>query len=240
MTQRPRFSTDQIARLRRLNLREEQIAALCEMLISIRTILTIVGTQARVGDVRDELTRLHDAFVGSRKSVERMRGPIGLSALLEARARLEVAEYERAEPPGSLDRAYDAISEALALVDAAISELPKKPTRHRTADPRPVQMIANALAQGWAASHLGKEMPPLPCEHLPRADDRSAFSQAVGICYEAAGNNNANPERAIKGYIAQRNKRRETRRTTKIVTLKRRTRKLPRGRNAGRKSDVPS
>lgn len=232
----PRFSDDQRTRLRRLGLREEQIEALDATLLGVRTILTMVGTQAAVVDVRSELTKLDGALLAARKAVERMQSTTKNSALHEAQTRIAVAGYEREGSLGALGRAYDAVAEAHALVGAAIVELPKKPTRHRTADPRPVRMIHDALARGWAAAYRGTSMPGLPRKQVPA---RSVFREVVGNCYQAAGAANTDPERAIRAYMALRKKIKEARGKAHSIVV-RHSRKPTKGRNASKKSDVPS
>jgi hypothetical protein len=232
----PRFSDDQKARLRDIGLKTEQVAALDTALLGIRTILTMAGTQAAVVDVRSELTRLDGALLAARKAVERMQSTTKNSALHEAQARIAVAGYEREGSLGTLGRAYDAMAEAHALVGAAIVELPKKPTRHRTADPRPIRMIDDALARGWGAAYRGASMPGLPREQVPA---RSVFLKVVGICYQAVGAANTDPERAIRAYMALRKKIKETRGKAHSIVVRYR-RKPTKGRNASKKSDVPS
>lgn len=240
MVLRPRFSNNQIAQLQRFGLKKEQIAALAATLISISTILTIMGTRAPLRDVMGELIRLRDTLVAGSDAVERMQNPSQMSGLREAQTRIAVAEQEEGGSPGSLGRAHDAMAEALTLVGLAIAELPKEARRHRTADPRPVRMIDKALAQGWAVAYRGTAMPPLPDKQLPSNSANSTFRKVVGICYEAAGSTKVDPERAIKNYLALRKRKRETRRTVQIVELRRSKKKPIMGRKTERKLNVPS
>ncbi len=121
-----------------------------------------------------------------------------------------------------------------ALADAAISardSVPKaKPARYKAADPEPVRRIDYALVEGWQIQHrsstvwldpaeqtdldaaiaahvsICEKAQPYPENLLPSASLTSAFWRIVGICYATVGRN-ANPERAIKAYVASESKR---------------------------------
>jgi hypothetical protein len=214
------FNDHQVARLQRLGLKDEQISELRKRLLSIRTILSIHATREPVTNVRDELTRLRDALLAGCEAIQRMQNPSQMPALREAQARLMLTEYARQVSPGSFDRTNGALAQMLAVVEAAISELPKKPTRSRKAHPMPVGIVADALAVGWATAFCGENVPVLPDKLRPSSGAKSFFREVVGICYEAAtGRADLDPERAIKSYLAIRRREREEARKRPTVQV---------------------
>jgi hypothetical protein len=107
--------------------------------------------------------------------------------------------------------------EALARIcDGALTILPKQ-TRHRDADPRPIQGIYEDLIRGHGTEHYilgdGDDRPatgthPPPFTIKPSSSQGSQFRNIVSVCYEAMTDDpDADPERAIKAFIKQRKER---------------------------------
>jgi hypothetical protein len=221
MSIRPDFAPDQLRALKRLKLCDQQIDELRGALIEVRRVLS---KPAARNDVRSTL-----------KDVKKQSSQ--LAKMLRAIG--DPQNAARAESLAIIEQGYwqgDFLSdvgctsmhhmvprlEALAKAAAAgLAELSDEPTRHRSADPRPVKRIQAALRNGWRKAHgssvrstsgpetieqamarLNANPPPAPYPKKldPSRSATSTFFKVVGICYAAVGGN-PDPDGPIRNYL---------------------------------------
>jgi hypothetical protein len=103
-----------------------------------------------------------------------------------------------------------------AVTSVAIDALPKgKPARSRTGSTRPIQLIDDALMNGWVKRKMieaAKLAAPFPAEHCPSVSEGSAYREIIEICYAAAGYRRF-PKRALEAHVAACNRYRKELRT---------------------------
>jgi hypothetical protein len=210
MATRPDFTPAQVRELKSLDLCDEQIGELRKALLEVQRIMR---EPPAFNDVRALLNKVS-----------------GLSAdLIDALARIALypdaahsAAYgfieagywqgERANDRGPTSVAH-LIPRLSALNKAALAgleELPAKPARHRTADPRPIERIASALSYGWskAQGSIVESMDAkptasrhrLPKKFRPSRSPGCAFLRIASICYAAVGGE-VEPDAAIRSHL---------------------------------------
>ena len=101
------------------------------------------------------------------------------------------------------------VSAAQAVVSRAMADVPKGPTRRKTASPFPVSLVEKALLHGWVTAHRDQSMPACNCP--ASAGLKQPFRRVVQLCYEAMGHKNDDPDRAIKGFMKWRKEERNVR-----------------------------
>ena len=203
----PIFSPAQRQRLRSLGLIDAQIDELETNALPLSR--AWLRKPPTLQDVRDELQALFDAMERAAAAMSRLLSADKFTpAMREAQARLLMACFEIHHDPHDnhdhVEKAFDALSRAKAVVQYAQESLPKTQRRHEAASVLPVKCIDKALLSGFIKGHKG-------CMTLPRYELRRSYSpkskyrRIVGICYEAMGQQvNKGPERAIKAFIAWR------------------------------------
>lgn len=206
-----RFSADQRTGLVRIGVNEDQIAELERVLPLARALLS---KPARFKDVRDELQSLDKAILETRNRLRRCsRTDADQNVLRDIQARLIEADEKDVMP-----QTGPFLRKVNAVVRLAIHKLPRDQSRHRTASPLPISLIWRALVTGYARRHT---FPAEPVElqnperrHQLVVDNSdktrwktlsrfsgSAFREVVGTCYDAMGQENIDPERAIRAFI---------------------------------------
>jgi hypothetical protein len=194
------FSEQQRRDLARLQVTPEQIQALEDVLPQCRAMLR---DDPPLNEVRAELKRLHAALVAAETELVRFESLAtrDFPAAEEAFTRVGLCD-----PTGAaLDRARESLSPAIHAIERAQRRLPTEQRRRHRAAWKPVAEIAEALEQGWTSS--------LPLPHVPSEGVRLPFRSVVAICYQTLGSNNADPLRAIRGYLAHllESRKRQTR-----------------------------
>lgn len=144
-----------------------------------------------------------------------------------------VGERWEDEGPTSSHHLLPRLKALEGAAEAASASLPPgRPSRRKTADPRPIRHIDEALRQGWlrdqgsrVRSSRGDEslvemledaratipLPPYPKTFCPSTATSRAFREIVGICYQSVGGT-ADPRAAIENYLkAEREIRKEAR-----------------------------
>jgi len=218
----PEFSESQMNELRGLGVVDGQLRELRKALLTVRSVILRRPANAEVREILGTTAKLSASLAKCLSG-----SPSRVNASITA-ASLIAQEYwcnPRVDHPGPTV-AHHLVPLLEALADAAkvgIRALPIKPIRHKSADPRAVEEIANALVYGWPKAiavewtSLGEirnpsarqlKIDPFPKKFRPNWSPSSAFAKIVGICFAAVGGNE-DPERAIKGYMSMRRKRRE-------------------------------
>lgn len=233
----PNFSPDQRKRLRGLGLIDAQIDELEANALPIsRAWLQKTPT---LQDVRDELQALFVAMERAAAALSGLQSTATMTpAKREAQARILEACFEIHDDPHDnhdfVEKASHALSRVKAMVQHAQESLPNTQRRSAAASHGPVAWIHEALVSGFANGH---------CQPLPRytlrtsSSQGSRFREIVGICYEAMGQGNTDPERAIRAFIAWRRAKDEAGRATfgiSITKRKRRARRRAVGRQGGK------
>lgn len=222
--QRRRFTPDQRRALIRLGILSQQIDALEDVVLGIGSVVLRNEASAPArAEVQREFAKVRNALEAAHRALTDLEaardGVPAHVARMQVRGSIELTSYSMGEglaSEGILHRVLSGLFVARAVVDRAIAYVPKAPTRHRTASPYPVSLVEKALLHGWATAHRDQPMPAYNC---PAASGPTApFRLVVQICYEAMGQTNDDPERAIKAFMKSKRA----------------------GRNAQRASDVPS
>lgn len=189
-----------------------------------------------LGCEAEQVAQLSGELPGIRRTLYRHARRNDVSAILEAVAKHAEAllkelgriasqtDPSRAEANVVIERAYwqafpgddgawsahhmmPRLKAIAAGARAGIAALPTKPTRHRTADPRPIARIDAALVYGWSKTHSPGDLCPekfKPSDTTRKRDGSgSVFREIAGICYEAAGSPKGESLRAIRTYLQQ-------------------------------------
>lgn len=209
----PSFSPDQRQRLTNLGLRTVEIN---ELEIYLPLCRALLGPTPKFQEVRDAIESLHRKMKSAHSAMAELRtATLSMAAKYEANARLIIADERghRAAEGGDIERAMQALESACSVVQRAQESLPKVQRRHRKADIAPVQFINKALLDGFNKRHSTnstdpvtgeRRFGPLPPYTLKQSSSaNSPYRRIVGICYEAI-DQNLDPERAIKAFIAWR------------------------------------
>ncbi|MBI3375006.1 MAG: hypothetical protein HY017_25065 [Betaproteobacteria bacterium] len=205
VTGRPTFSPEQRAELHRLGAIDAQIDELEANALPIS--LAWLRNPPTLQDVRDQLEAV---FVAVECAAAAMSGLLRAGdamtlAKREAQARILEACYEIHHDPHDehdlVEKASYALSRVQAVVKHARDSLPNAQRRTGAASPRPVEWIYQSLVSGFTKGHRQ----PLPPYTLRVSSSQgSPFREIVGICYDAMGQRNTDPERAIKAFIKWR------------------------------------
>lgn len=198
----PRFSKVERAELTELGLIESQIDQL--QTIALPLARAWLKPLPRLQDVRDELNSLSNSMSSALASMSALLTAAAPSrGRYEALQRLVLEDFEEHGSYESIQVAHRMLLRAYSVVRRAQDSLPKTQRRQATADILPVVRINEALLSGFTKGHSS----PLPPYTLhPSASPGSPFRRIVGICYEAMGLVNTDPERAIKKFIAWQRK----------------------------------
>lgn len=210
--QQPIFTSDQRQRLLNLKLIEAQITQLEKAALPVAR--AVLGTPAPMQDVRDELRSLHNAMNKACKAMScLLNARIDNRARFEALQRVTMADFENGGEGGTMVSANNLMAAAIANVLTSEHCLPKSQRRNSSASILPIQLIDNALDAGFVKGQTkGKAFPPYTLQRS--SSPGSPYREIVGICYEAMAQDNIDPERAIKSFIAWRREKDETGRAT--------------------------
>jgi hypothetical protein len=218
----PKFTADQRHRLSTLSVSEAQIKEVES--IGLRWASIWLRKQPKLQDVRDELSTVSTAVNRARQALSKLLGADNTAPAAARREALlwsQVAAQSMGYKLETLEMTETQLEVAQVLLDQAQTDVTKiGQRRFRAADVFPIARIDQALLQGFVNGRdPSKPMPPYVIK--VSSSPTSVFRQIVGICYEAAGAANTDPERAIKAYIAQRKKLRanQRERRVKVVTL---------------------
>jgi hypothetical protein len=202
----PAFTADQRKRLLALGLLQSQIDEL-EAVLPLAA--AFIQAPPALADVRDCLVRISGAQKRASKELLRLLDVAPtLPALLEAQYRVLAADSlaSNRDPGETVRVANYALFAAGAVFQRALDDLPPPPTqrRHRAASAIPIFQLDAAMLRGFIKSH-GETARPMPLYAPKRsASPGSQYRRIVGICYEAMGQRNTDPERAIKAFIRER------------------------------------
>lgn len=155
-------------------------------------------------DVRAELREVTDAIKAARDAIEALLAATSAApARLTARSLLPGGGLRHREGGMRLAEASKRLDDSLSVLQVAESCIPDdKPLRRTTASHYPVELIHNAMQLG----SLIEGADPHVERVRPSSSPTSRFRQVVGICYQAIGADNTDPERAIKAYMTERRK----------------------------------
>lgn len=164
----------------------------------------------RLAEARSTLERLCADAQRLRKTLTTMLSDQIPAGLDSARLMLLMAHYERdgelpspSPMPDSLLIQLETFAETAARALAKSREIKE---RNHSASPEPIHFIVR-LMEG-AVGYRGRESLigdlPWSVEITPKF-----LLEVAGICYEAAGRNNTDPERAVRMYFEQEARRRQ-------------------------------
>lgn len=206
MDYRPlQFSPFQRKRLEALDVLPAQIVAL--ETYALRSI-ALHARSPRLADARLILERLHaDAsrLLKGLKSMVPDQVPVELDSarlfLLSAHTEREVAQQAPSPIADSLLTELatfaDTTERALAVSQGFLE-------RDHSASPEPISLIARLMEEAMRGANP-EELSVVPMKNLTRG----LLREVANICYEAAGRDNADPERAIRAYFEQEAKTRD-------------------------------
>jgi hypothetical protein len=184
------FSADQRQRLVALKLSTKQIAQLESKACPLGKIF--LAKPLRMADVRDRVAKIRDELSKGQTSLHGMFNANMTEDRKEALLRFcdataKLFGYKMIEQ-APLRRAK------LARIFGAVTAGLPSQSRQRTANPRPVQLI-------WQALIEAHELPQANPIHLSWSPD-SIFRKVVEVCYEAmTGCNDVDCERALKAFV---------------------------------------
>jgi hypothetical protein len=221
MSIRPDFTPDQVRELKSLGLCDEQVGELRTALIEVRRGLFKRAARNDVKVVLNDVEKLSTELM-------HLLGAIAAppdAARAEALARIEEGYWQgeriHDDGPTSMHHLIPRLHALAAAARAGVVALPSVPTRHNSADPRPIRWIESALLDGWIKVHgphvgtthgpetladmvadakANPPAPPYPAEFSASRSPGSVFSRVAGICYVAVGGN-PDPDRAIRNYL---------------------------------------
>lgn len=191
------FSQTQRVRLTKLGVSAAQIGALERALPLARALLT---PQARMRDVREVLRLLQ---IDIRNTLDRISAlGKGAADRREAMARIVMLDENHV-----LQRCVQSLEEAEDLVRTALSGLGGQ-RRSGAAAITPIAVIERALVIGdvaelnHASSGEKRRSTSRARRFMLSSSPGSHYRDVVGICYEAMGQANTDPERALKAFVA--------------------------------------
>lgn len=227
MTKRYQFTDEQRARLRELGLIDEQIDRI--EAVALPYVRSFGRPPARLDAVRAKMKEVRQHAHALALALERLSPewpglatckPEEAAALNEARFLLGRAHgRDRTLPrPPPMDALPDMLTAEVRHIDAiaerALARARKTQTRSRLANTLPIEMIDEAMRDGWAMRYSGDVSVGwrlLACRDGIDVDAAmavkrssspgSAYREIMGICYEAARHPTADPERAIKAFL---------------------------------------
>ncbi len=209
------FTKTQRQRLTRLKLTPGQIDALEK-----RALRAIASTAEpfRYGEMRAPLKDIEKQARDLAQRIERLPTSPDAGArqaffhLIEAdiaqKADEHVANPANGYPEGPApDELAIELRRLAKLARSVLAKVEGRQGKNRMAHPYPIRAIVDSLLESWVAEHQC-EGKPLPAYDLEVSyTPNSRFRQIAGICYQAAGHPNPDPERSIKAYIADKKKR---------------------------------
>lgn len=247
MAKLPDFSDDDRARLKELGVGDEQITRL-RYVIPIVEMIANPANYAPKADVMSILDEISNLSGKLSKKLEALVVPKRDAAHGVAYGLVEEGYWQgdRWADSGPSVAAH-LVPRLQALRNSAVAakaRLPQGPSRRRTADPRAVRHIHEALRQGWrdaqrraperseeAARHVSTRLQPYPKGLVPSKAENSPFREIVGLCYRKVGAT-ADPRAAIENYLSEERKIRADLRNALDEGL-RVTERSPRGRKPG-------
>lgn len=221
-----KFSNQQRATLRRLELVPEQIALLEQILPECAF---AVRKQPPKTDLRSKLRSIEKPLTEARKALETLRAGRSAAAgeaLLSIRL-VDVTPFD--DRAGNGDEALGrAIDQALNVLSVAQSLRRTGQQRHKKAALFPIGKLAGVLEVGFREHH--ERSGNVPPRYTLRVSRSGEFRDIVSICYEAIGLPNTDPDRAIRIYLAtkkvSRSQRSTARSRAKSISAGRKTGKL--------------
>lgn len=209
------FTAQQRKRLKKLGVIPKQLTQL-RIASTVMTVwLQRVPARNEVLDVLENVASLSSQLATRLREIVKQRD----RAHAYAHGLIEVRYWSARPEDGEPTASHHFLPRLLALANAAeqaAKSLPKEQARRR-ASPLPIGRIDDALRQGWLEAYgtgvmtcdKPVEIPPrYPAKLKPSSSPTSAFREICGICYEASGVDEADPERAIKSYLSQRKQQR--------------------------------
>lgn len=185
------FTAAQRQRLLALKLLPAQIEAL-----QSHALRAIAGHSepAKLEGARRTLEQLHEDATRLLKTLQAME-PIRLPNELESvRLLLLAAHFSRKGPlPSHLpmpDELLSLLTDFAIVSERALVTSREIQERKHFASPIPIDSIVRIIRDGWPAN----------CAH-PVAMTGEWLLEVAGVCYEAAGRENTDPERAVKAFM---------------------------------------
>lgn len=195
--QRPRFNPEQRQQLLTLGILEAQIARLERD--ALQPAEYALRQLPRLQDVRDELAEVKKAISDAKKALSRLLSADDESTALGETLQRVINEDLKMQGDGQvLERLLYPLAAANAVVERAQKTLPDEQRRPHSASFYPIQLIDEALRQGFQDSQPDVEEANFKLSSSPN----SLFRNVVGICYEAMGQASTDPYRAITAYLA--------------------------------------
>lgn len=219
----PEFNAGQRKALADLGLLADQIDEL--QMVALPTARALLRKPAALNDVRDCLKIVSESMARATAALTRLLAANNsVPALQEALLRVQLADFntEHNTNAETIRTALKDVSAARAVIDRARQDLSSEQRRHRAASPLPLYWINKALLRGFLRAY--EKTPSLPHYRLtPSASPNSKYRRIIRICYEAMGQKNSDPERAIKALIARRKQawKRDVRRQRKLTRKRR-------------------
>jgi hypothetical protein len=206
------FNKSQRKELVTLGLCKAQIEKLRLAVAFSRSSLDKPAAKNDMAALLDEVVTLSERLSQRLRALNSQRD----AACASVNARLEVGYWCKRPQDDGPTAAHHLCPRLDALRDSAQeakASLPAGPVRHLAASPAAIEKIDSALRDGWRQAHRSgvstsdapvPVSPPYPARLKPSASSSSAFRRICGICYVVAGRgDDADPERAIKAYMAQ-------------------------------------
>lgn len=195
------FSFAQKRSLWRLGLIDAQIHQLETVGLPTAIAWFTLTSPARQQDVAYELSLLAKTLKTANKKMARLvTASAANKALFEVQQRIFKAAYDTKHHLEIIKSTNVELGKALAVVERATIDLPRAQRRNQTASPQPVKIIDDALCRGFANGHPpDRAIPPYTLRRS--SSPTSAYRKIIRICYQAMGQKNADPERAIKAFI---------------------------------------
>ena len=213
-TQRQWLALDQAARTRleQLKLSERQIRALEEVVQGMRASVLVTGVQ-QVSQVKAPLDGAADHLASAHRHLQAMVEAAttgGASALRDAANHLYAAASQHQMAPEQLDALIGQLQDLECFARAALAQLPAQ-ARSQAASTLPVKAIWETIQH----HHDRRTQQAIRLSSAPA----SSFRDICAVCYEAAtGKADADPERAVKAFVAQQRKSEATARAEVAVS----------------------
>lgn len=229
-TIRPDFSPEHLRELKALRLCDEQVSELRKALLTVRHVLATPAANGATSELLADVESLASGLLNKLDALCLGFDPEHNRAC----GLIETSYWEQRPDDTGHSAMLHLIPRLRALQVAAqygLRQIPSaQPVRRRSADPAPVGRIHSALVYGWSLARAGgtsyrrgtrreesepaaaipQSVAPQPQSYPQRLQPSTSpgcdFRTVVGICYDAVGGN-ADPERAIRAYVREFNKR---------------------------------
>jgi len=202
----PEFTQDQRRRLRECGLIDAQIDEVETFALPI--CLALLTRPPTMQEVRNELIVVSKALERAHEAMAALSSAnLAAPGRFEASQRVLMAEYNLQGDGSVFEKTLAQLVATQAVLNHAQAELPEGPRRDPAASAMPVNRIDQALLSGFVKWYSTEDAPMPHYMMKPSASPGSDFREIVGLCYEAMGRQNSDPERAIRAYVKWRKDR---------------------------------